>query len=262
METYTITNRSGLKVHIQIDISKNSDKLVFIAHGQRGSLSQDHIQAFADAFLQNNYRVVRFDATHALGKSDGDLETVTYDSYVSDLEDVIEWAKTQEWFKTQFALCGHSMGAQSTAWYAENHPQDISLLLPMAPTINFDLWSNVHDANELKAWKSAGYKDFVSRSTGRTVRVGWQVNESLKKFNILEGVKHLTMPILNIIGEFDEPCPEQNQKIFMAAIASSDKTLHVLSGLEHSYRDFSSGRYAEGPSRVRTLIDDWLRAHS
>jgi len=259
MEKYTIKNRKGLRLAIQIDVPEQPTRLVFIAHGQKGSLKQKHIQAFTDAFIENGFRVVRFDATHALGESEGDVQAVTYDTYISDLEDVIDWARTQYWFTVPFALCGHSMGAQSTAWYAEQHPEEISLLASMAPTINHDLWSSTRTHEELSTWKNLGYQESISRSTGKSVRVGWQVNESLKKFDILAGANRLTMPVLNIVGEFDQPCPLKNQKIFMDAVASPNKTLVMLPGLEHSYRDEATQEYSDNLDKVTKIIDDWLK---
>lgn len=259
MEEHKITNRHGLKIHIQVDTPTDPCKLVFIAHGQKGSLKQKHIQAFTDAFIENGFRVVRFDATHALGESEGDVQAVTYDTYISDLEDVIDWARTQDWFTVPFVLCGHSMGAQSTAWYAEQHRDEISLLAPMAPTINYKLWSSTRTEEDLRSWQKLGYEEGISRSTGKSVRVGWQVAESLKKFDILTGANRLTMPVLNIVGEFDQPCPVTNQEIFMDAVASANKTLVIISGLEHSYRDEASQEYSESLGQVTQIIDGWLK---
>jgi len=156
MQRLAIKNRHGLKLVIQVDEPAEPKHLVFIAHGQGGFIEQVHITAFAEAFLANNYRVVRFDATHAIGASGGDLEDVTYDSYIEDLEDVINWARAQDWFQQPFALCGHSMGAQSTAWYAEHHPEEISLLAPIAPTINFDLWMKTIAPDYVSKWQQLG----------------------------------------------------------------------------------------------------------
>lgn len=258
---YVITNRNGLKLVIQVDEPDVCKGLVLIEHGQRGSKTDQHIQAFADAFLNNSYRVVRFDATHSQGESEGKLEDITYDTHISDLEDVIMWAKHQPWLEAQLALCGHSMGAQAAAWYAEHHPSEISLLLPMAPTINYDLWEKAENSEATQDWKKQGYIENRSRSTGKIVRVGWQVNESLKKFDILPFASRLTMPVLNIVGDHDVPCPVTNQEVFMQKIASSDKQLVVLPGLEHSYRDFDTNEYSEKLHQVTDTIDNWLKAH-
>jgi len=263
-EKVTIKNRLGLNLMVQIDARGDATKLAFVAHGQKGSKDQPHITAFAEAFLKNDYRVVRFDGTHAAGESDGDVIDVTYDSYVHDLEDVIDWARQQKWFQSPFALCGHSMGAQSTAWYAEHHPDEISLLAPMAPVINYSLHITTMPPDEVIAWKDRGYSESASKSRpGVVFKIGWQCEESLKRFDLLPGASNLTMPILNIVGEKDQPCPVAHQKIFMDAAASSSKQLVVMPGLEHSYRTYTTDEYdGDQLQQVTSSISDWLKDHA
>ncbi len=257
----SIVNRNGLKLVIQLDGNTDDSKLVFIAHGQGGFIEQVHIEAFAQAFLANNYRVVRFDATHALGESEGDIADVTYDTYVSDLEDVINWAKQQDWFVSPFALCGHSMGAQSTTWYAEHHPEEVSLLLPMAPVINYDLHTQTMAEDELQAWRQTGIKEMSSRSKpGVKKLLKWQVEESLKKFDILPVAGKLTMPVFQIVGSNDKPCPPKHQEVFMKHVGSSNKQLIVLEGLEHSYREAKTDEWGVGIKKVQELMTNWLKS--
>lgn len=255
----SIINRNGLKLVVQVESEPNASKLVFIAHGQSGFIEQVHIEAFAQSFLANGYRVVRFDATHGLGESDGDLYDVTYDSYISDLEDVINWARQQSWFVEPFALCGHSMGAQSTTWFAQHNPNQVSMLLPMAPVINYDLHSKTIPEKELESWKRTGVKEEVSiGKPGVVKRIGWGVEESLKKFDILPLAHELTMPVFMIVGSDDEPCPPKHQEIFMQQVASPKKQLTILDGLQHSYRDAETKRYDDGIKKVQSLMTEWI----
>lgn len=254
----SIKNRGGLKLVIQVE--GEGSKLVFIAHGQGGYMGQVHIEAFAQAFLANNYRVVRFDATHALGESDGDIADVTYDTYISDLEDVIDWAKQQIWFTAPYALCGHSMGAQSTTWVAEHNPQEVSLLLPMAPVVSHDLNVSTIPKDELEAWQQTGYKEMVSKSKpGVVKKIKWDVKESLKQFDILPLAHKLTMPVFQIVGSEDRPCPPKHQEIFIDQVGSTNKQLVVLEGLEHSYREAKTDEWGEGVKKVQQLMTEWLK---
>lgn len=259
-EKYSIKNRHGLKLVIQVDEPEKPTNLVFMAHGQGGCKEQDHIQAFTEAFLDNNYRVVRFDATHALGESEGDLFDVTYDSYIEDLEDVIAWAKTQTWFQSPFALCGQSMGAQSTAWYTENHPDEVSLLAPIAPTVNFELWySSMPEKN--KAWQEQGHKEEVSRyRPGFIKKIGWQVAESLKQFDLLPNADKLKMPVFFMAGEFDDPCPYENQKILFDKIPSTNKKFVKIAAAEHSFRNAQTGEYGSELKEAKVELNKWLKS--
>ncbi len=260
---FEIKNRLGLKLVIQVDELENATQLVFIAHGLKGSKDLPHIKAFARAFRQAGYMVVRFDATHAAGESDGELFDVTFDTYVHDLEDVIEWARMQEqeWFVSPFALCGHSMGAQSTAWYAEQHPEEIELLAPMAPVVNYELYSATYDSQELKDYKEKGYRELVSSSQPEVIqRIGWACHESLKNYDILSQASELTMPVIDIVGSEDEPCPVSHQEMFMNHIPGNNKHLIVVQGMQHSYRNATTNKVDGGLDEVEKVLKDWLIA--
>lgn len=255
-----IKNRHGLKLVIQVDEPDTPKDLVFIAHGQGGFMRQKHIEAFTEAFLENNFRVVRFDATHSIGESEGDIIDVTYDGYVEDLEDVINWARSQEWFKQPFALCGQSMGAQSTAWYAEQHPEEVKYLAPIAPTVNFDLWVKTMDSKDRMDWEEKGYKVEASRSKpGVAKKIGWGVAESLKKFDLIPNADRLTMPILFLAGEFDQPCPIENQMELYERIPSKNKTFIKIAGAEHSFRNAKTQEYGKEVQEAKAALSSWLR---
>lgn len=262
-ERFEIKNRQGLKLVIQVDTPANPKNLVFIEPGQSGTIDQKHIEAFAQAFLENDFRTVRFDPTNSLGESGGELVNVTYDSYLEDLEDVINWARTQDWFRKPFAVCGHSMGAQAAAWYAEQHPEEILLTAPMAPVINYELYMPTIDSEEKKQWQEKGYQESESRSQpGVFKRVGWGVNESLKKYDIVPKAGKLTMPVINIVGDKDRPCPVENQQIFMEAVASPNKLLVIIPGAQHSYRNAESDEYGEELPKVKEALSSWLRENT
>jgi pimeloyl-ACP methyl ester carboxylesterase len=258
-ERFEIKNRHGLKLVIQVDTPDNPKNLVFIEPGQGGTIDQKHITAFAEAFLENDFITVRFDPTNSVGGSGGSITDVNYDNYVEDLEDVIGWARTQDWFKQPYALCGHSMGAQMTAWYAEQHPEQVSLLAPMAPVINYELYMTTLDPEYKKQWQEQGYVDQASRSKpGLVKRIGWGVNESLKKYDILSAANKLTMPVINIVGDNDQPCPIKHQHIFMDAIASTNKKLIIIPDAEHSYRNAGTNEYGPELGEVKRALSSWL----
>lgn len=260
MKRQTIKNRHELKLVIQVDESSDPKGLVFIEPGQGGFIEQEHIKAFADAFLENKFVVVRFDPTNSVGESGGDIENVTYTNYIEDLEDVIEWAKTQTWFRKSFAVCGHSMGAQAAAWYVENNPESISHLLPIAPVVNYEVYIPTLDPVYKRNWQEKGYVEMASRSKpGIIKKIGWGVNESLKNYDLLPKADVLTMPVLLLVGEFDQSCPYENQKILFDSIPSKDKKLIKIPDTEHSFRDNKTKQYDEKLKLVKEKISDWLK---
>lgn len=257
-ERFEIKNRHGLKLVIQVDTPDNPTNLAFIAHGQGGFIEQKHIEAFTQAFLENDYRVVRFDATNSIGESGGKIEDVTTTNYLKDLEDVITWARSQDWFKEPFALCGHSMGGMSTALYAENHPEQISLLIPASAVINYELSASTRDPNFLKNWQEKGYDDQPSFSKpGVMKRVGWGYMEDLKKYNLLKNADKLTMPVLMMAGDKDNGTPIRHQKLLLDAIPSENKKLIEVKDADHNYR--GTDDYEASLDQIKAAISSWLK---
>jgi alpha/beta superfamily hydrolase len=110
MEKLFIKNRKNQNIIIILEESKDSKGLVFVMHALGATKDQPQIQTFAKAFKDNNYTVIRFDATNSCGESDGDYADATITNYYEDLEDVIKWAKNQNFYQEPFVLCGHSLG--------------------------------------------------------------------------------------------------------------------------------------------------------
>ena len=257
-ERVSIKNRHGLKLVIQVDAPDNPKKLVFIAHGQGGFIEQVHIQAFADVFLENNFRVVRFDATNSIGESGGDMQDVTTTNYLEDLEDTIDWAKQQDWYQEPFALCGHSMGGMTTAFYASSHPEKVKLLAPLSTVLNHDLNMATRDPEFVKRWQKDGYFDSPSASKpGVIKRIGWGYVEDLEKYDLLKVANKLNMPVLLIVGKNDHGTPYEQQKMLFDAISHKNKKLFLIKDADHNYR--GSGNYDEKLNEVKNTLSTWLR---
>lgn len=135
MEKLNIKNRKGEKISILLNGEKNQDGLVFIMHGHGGFKEQNQLTTISEAFLENNFTVVLFDATKSIGESEGSYEEGTFTNHYEDLEDVIKWAEKQSWYKEPFYLTGHSMGGMCIMLYAENYPEKVKALSPVATAI-------------------------------------------------------------------------------------------------------------------------------
>jgi len=152
------------------------------------------------------------------------------------------------------------MGAQASAWYAEQHPDEVLLVAPMAPVINYDLYITTLDSEEKRQWQEKGYQESRSKSQPDLVkRVGWGVNESLRKYDIVPQANKLTMPLINIVGDKDQPCPVAHQRVFMDAVASKNKKLVLIAGAQHSYRNAESDEYSDELQEAKKALSSWLR---
>jgi len=218
-----------------IEESVKEKGLAFVMHGLGGHKEQAHIQTIADTFRQNNYTVVRFDTTNTFGESDGNYEDATTTNYYEDLEDVINWAKSQSWYMEPFVLVGHSLGGICTSLYAENHPEKVNALAPISTVVSGKLSRTKYTNEELKDWKKNGIRVFKSVS-GRIKRIKWVEHEDRLKYDLLKKVNLLKMPVLMIVGEKDTSTPVEHQKILFDKLPGK-KELHIIKEAPHTFID-------------------------
>ncbi|MBI2552665.1 alpha/beta fold hydrolase [Candidatus Uhrbacteria bacterium] len=252
-----------------------SGKLAFVMHGLGGFKEQPHIEVMAKVFLEHGYTVVRFDTTNTFGESDGQYEEATTTNYYEDLEDVIGWAarlsqnltavrfwdssaQPQPWYQEPFVLAGHSLGGLCVALYGERHPEKVKALAPIGTVVSGKLSMEGHAKDEeWRKWKETGWRTTHSVSNPDAIkRLPWSHMEDRLKYDLLapfspparggdkEGVgvgggrmtDRLTMPTLLVVGEKDESCPPEHQKILYAALPGT-RELHIISGAPHTFRE-------------------------
>ena len=173
MNKIFIKNRKNQNVSVLIEKTDNQIGLAFVMHGLGGFKEQPHIDTFAKAFKDNSYTVVRFDTTNTFGESDGQYEDATTTNYYEDLEDVINWSKSQDFYQEPFVLCGHSLGAICSALYAENYPEKVKALAPISTVVSGQLSVEAHTKEEMDNWKQTGWRTTIGYSSGLTKNLKW-----------------------------------------------------------------------------------------
>lgn len=253
MNKFFIKNRKGQKISIILEQAENAKGLVFVMHGLGGLKEQDHIATFTDAFKEKKYTAVRFDATNSFGESDGDYQDATATNYFEDLEDVIKWAKTQNWHQEPFVLVGHSLGAISTAIFSEKYPEKVKGLAPISLVVSGKLWKEVHDEEQMKKWKKDGIwnKGESFSKPGAMKILKWEFAEDIMKYDLLNDVKKLTMPVLLIVGEKDARTPVKHQQIFYDAL-NCKKELHVMAGAGHVFIEKNQ------LDEIKKIFSNWI----
>ena len=254
MQKIVIKNRRNQNLSVLLEQSDQQKGLVFIMHGLGGFKEQKHLQAMAEAFLENNYTVVRFDTTNTLGESGGDYVDATTTNYFADLDDVITWAKTQLWYSEPFVLVGHSLGALCTALYAEIHSERVKALAPISTVVSGQLSAQIKTASgELDEWKRTGWRITKSESKpGAIKRLKWSHMEDRMKYDLLPNVSKLTMPVLLIVGEFDDTTPPEHQEILYTRLPGI-KEMHVIKGAPHTFK-------AEGElQEINQIFLSWIQ---
>ncbi|MBU0750392.1 lysophospholipase [Patescibacteria group bacterium] len=109
-------------------------------HGLGGWKEQSVVVAAADALCAAGYVTLTFDAADGAIAPDATAITSTVTGFLEDLEDVIAYAKKQEWYQGPLVLEGHSLGALITTEYAATHPEVTKLIL-VAPAISWRMYS-------------------------------------------------------------------------------------------------------------------------
>lgn len=255
MEKYFIKNRKEQNISVVIDVSSHQKGLAFVMHGLGGFKEQDHLVTIANAFKERDFTVVRFDTTNTFGESDGNYEDATITNYYEDLEDVIIWARGQDWYQEPFVLSGHSLGGICTALYAEKYPEKVLALAPISPVVSGQLIAEAHkrfEPEKFSAWEQTGWREEESRSKpGVIKRLPWSHMTDRLKYDLLPNVSKLTMPVLLIVGENDTSTPPDQVEILFQALPGK-KEFHIIKDAPHTFRD------KEHLEEIRSLFLGWI----
>lgn len=256
MEKLFIKNRKGQKIAVLVEKTKNQKGLAFVMHGLGGFKEQAHIQTFADAFRESGYTVLRFDTTNTYGESDGKYEDATTTNYYEDLEDIVQWAGTQVWYKEPFALAGHSLGGICTALFAERYPEKVKMLAPISTVVTGKLTLEApKHKGEWKEWKETGWREYESETEpGRIKRLPWSHMEDRLRFDLLTEANKLTMPVLLIVGDQDDNTPPEQQRILYDALPGP-KELRIVKGAPHTFRD------KKHLDEIKNIMSAWIKKY-
>lgn len=255
MKRIFIKNRKGQKISVIIEESNESKGLVFVMHGLGGNKEQPHIKVIAKVFEKNKYTVVRFDTTNTFGESEGNYEDATITNYYEDLEDVINWSKTQTWYKEPFILAGHSLGSICAALYAENYSDKIKALAPLSTVVSgrLSFQAPKHSKEELEGWKKTRLLTWRSSSNPTLIKkLKWSHMEDRLKYDLLNKVDKLTMPVLMIVGENDNSTPIKHQRILYDKLPG-EKELHIIKDCEHTFRR------EDHLEQLKKIFNNWIK---
>lgn len=252
----SIVNRKRRKVVVLVEKAAKPKGLVFIMHGLSGNKEQPQIAAFAEAFRNESFTVVRFDTTNTFGESDGNYEDATVTSYYEDLEDVIRWAETQSWFVKPFWLVGASLGAMAVTLYAEKYPPNVKALAPISAVVSGKLSLEAMGDEKASQWKSSGWREEASTSQpGLIKRTPWSHMEDRLKYDLLLDAHKLQIPVLLIVGSEDKTTPLSHQQKFLDALPAK-KELHNIKGAGHTFKDPSH------LDEVKQTMKVWIQKYS
>lgn len=249
-----ILNRKKLNIVVWVENEKGKNGLVFIAHGLSSTHDHAHILKIKEAFLENDYTVVSYDATNSVGQSDGDLQYSTLTGFYEDFEDVINWASSQLWYQEPFVVAGHSLGAACNLLYAFINPEKVKALVPTSAFLSGDITLEHYAVNGTEKWKKDGFILQESKSRpGLIKRFNWTLAEDWYKYNLLEKAQLIKAPTLLIVGNLDILTPFSSQQDLFNTISSKKKELHIIEGSEHTFME------AKHLEEVKIIIKNWVK---
>ena len=246
-----IQNRKGLKLAINLSISEDNDKLIFLLHGLGARKDYPHMKVMEDIFFESGYNVVNIDATNSNNESDKSEEGITFTGHYNDLEDVISWAKTQSFYKEPFALAGQSMGAVACTLYASKNP-DIVNSLTLANFSWIDGKIESQNNRRRKEILEKGYYIQTSKSTGKSFVIKQNYLDDLRQYNLTDDIKQIKAKTSVIIGLADSEYHINNGHV-LYNLLTCPKQLVELPGVPHDLANTPEDK-AKFESALRKIL--------
>ena len=224
-----LKNNQGQSIVVKT-YNETGNNLAFILHGLASNMKHQVVQTAKQAFLDNGYTVVIFDARYSLGESYGDVSKVSLNTFLEDLKTVVGWSKKQSFYHEPFAVAGHSLGGATTLLYSQNN-DNISFLIPISPVVGGKQWENTCMKNMpdfCKQWKEKGYYEYKLKE--KSANIFYTVVDEAKSYNALELVQNIKAPTLFVIAEKDRVIEEKDVKnvadVMDAKIVKITKSSH------------------------------------
>lgn len=248
-----IKNRKGLKIVVLIDKAEKQKGISFLMHGFGGVKEHPLLEEISKILIDNGYTTIRFDATNSIGESDGRLEDGTVTGYFNDLDDVISWAKSQNWYQEPFIMAGHSLGGYCVAVFAANNPEKVKSIILFSCFISGKLFQETDEIRPiLKEWKERGVREWESSSSpGIIKRSKYDFIEDSLNHDIFKFVDKIKRPVLLIAGEKDTTVPVEYQKSLADKL--DNKEFYIIKDSDHNLKN------KEKSQEINNIINEWLR---
>ncbi len=231
MQKIKIPDSQGKNISANVYAPQNiTESLAILCPGYLHSKDYGHIVKLAESLSNRGYTVVSFDPI-GTWESDGDISDYTISHYLIDIKNVLEHMKKNGNY-TNILLGGHSRGGAVSILFAVNEPS-ISEVLGIMPSPLAPL-----PDERYTLWKKRGiersFRAIPGKKEQKEFSVPFSYAEDRKKYNILEAVKKLKVPIVLVSGEKDtRVSTEDVEKIFKTA--TSPKVLIQIPKANHNY---------------------------
>jgi pimeloyl-ACP methyl ester carboxylesterase len=233
LEKVKVKNSKGQNIAAVINRpEKQSEKLAILCPGYLDSKDYNHLAILAEELAKRDFTVVRFDPT-GTWESEGSISDYSTTQYLKDIKSVKDYILEEGSF-TFILLGGHSMGGRVSLLYAQIDP-NISMVLAIMSSYKKGL-----GVNGDKKWQIEGAQvnnRDIPGNTNENKQYLTPVSflRDSNKYNVLDGIGKLHVPILFIAGEKDVLCPPAIvQEIFNKA--NEPKKFIIIPNIGHDYR--------------------------
>lgn len=211
---------------------EETDRLAILCPGYLDSKDYKHLVGLAERLCEENYTVVRFDPTGTWG-SGGKISDYTTTQYLKDLKSVLDYMLHQKRYK-HILIGGHSRGGMVSILYSARDPR-ISRVLAIMPSSGRSMMGKRRDDWE-KNGVSISKRDLPQdRNKIKEFQVPLSHLVDRDKYNVLEDVKKIRVPIIFIAGEADELIPPEDVEVLFNN-AKEPKNFITVPGVGHDYR--------------------------
>jgi len=212
---------------------QHTERLAILCPGHLDSKDYTHLVRLAETLSAQGYTAVRFDPT-GTWESDGSLADYTIEQQLRDVRCVRD-ALVAEGAYTYILLGGHSRGGLISILYAAHDPSISMVVGIMAP---YALRRTVNE-EKIAQWQKDGFRlssrDVPGQNTTRVFRVPYSSLQEVERYNALDVVGSLRIPIVLVAGENDDVVlPEDVQRMFDDA--HEPKAYMLIEGVGHDYR--------------------------
>ena len=243
-ETHKPANRHDEEMGVVLTYPDDTPHgMAVLQHGLAGSSDHPLMQALGRTFAEAGYTVVNMDATNSLNTSEGELKDFTIKRHYEDLEDCLEWAAEQSFYKAPYIVAGHSMGGFSVLHHAAHYPVLTSAAIAIAPVTSgvnlLNAWRE-YSPEEYEQWRREGYLEKVSLADpSRTGHVPWEAWKEWLLHTLYPIAPDMIMPTFFIHASDDVRIPPDHLERFITHVPEP-KTYEVLEEGGHSFEDIEA----------------------
>ncbi len=232
-----IKNSKNEDICVQISepiINISRSKMAIICHGITGYKEQDVILQTVKTLNNCGYYVVTFDCRNSRGESFNNHSCATLSSMYDDIQTVINWLKTKNFYIEPFLLAGHSLGGSVILNFAEQNPNKVEGLI---------LLSSIFDGNELSQNTQENSPEFFQQlQNGGIIRRRNNIDcyldstylQDLQNYNFYANIQNLNMPVLIVTGDQDIASAREDNERFYKCL-NCKKEFYILHNCSHVY---------------------------